>query len=153
MTLMQRQPRVEEPAYLAYVRTLPCLICRRLGSDPAHLRAAAPQYGKRQCGMGEKPDDCWALPLCRTHHDDQHRINEMRWWARHGFHDPHAVAIALYASRPNKQPPRPRKASKVAVRKPAAQRAKVGKSRPMQSRNEWPAQSRKLTSRPLRKKV
>lgn len=38
-------------------------------------------------------------------------------------------------------------------RKPRAERAKVGKSRPLESRPNWPAQSRKLTSRPLRSKV
>lgn len=140
MTLLQRQPRQEDAAYLAYVRGLPCLICRRPGSDPAHLRSAARQYGKRQCGMAEKPDDCWVLPLCRTHHDEQHRNNEMQWWARQGIPDPHAVAIALYASRPNKRPraERPRKGKPI-VRKPPEQRAKVGKSRPL-------ANGRKLQS-------
>lgn len=101
MTLRQRQPREEDPAYLAHVRTLPCLICRRPGpSDPAHLRTGARQYGKPPTGMGEKPSDCWVLPLCRTHHDDQHRNNELAWWARHGVPDPFVIAVALYAARP-----------------------------------------------------
>lgn len=111
MTLRQRQPREEDPAHLAYVRTLPCTICRRPGpNDPAHLRSGSREYGKRETGMGEKPDDKWTLPLCRTHHDDQHRGNELRWWARQGFPDPFALAVALYASRPNpsraRRPPR-----------------------------------------------
>jgi hypothetical protein len=41
----------------------------------------------------------------------------------------------------------------VKPRKPRAERAKVGKSRPLESRPNWPAQSRKLTSRPLRSKL
>ena len=54
----QRQPRIEDAAHLAFVRTLPCLVCGRPGpNDPAHIRAAAPTYGKRRTGMGEKPDD------------------------------------------------------------------------------------------------
>lgn len=100
MTLRQRQPRIEDAAWLAVVRKMPCLICQRPGSDPAHLRSAAPQYGKRQTGMAEKPDDCWVLPLCRAHHDEQHRTNELRWWISKGIPDPFAVAMALYAARP-----------------------------------------------------
>ncbi len=143
MTLRQRQPREEDPAYLAYVRTLPCLICRRPGpSDPAHLRSAARQYGKPPTGMGEKPSDCWVLPLCRTHHDDQHRNNELAWWQRQGVGDPFGLAVALYASRPVQT--RPRRQSRVRSRnqrKPPEQRTKILRrktkwaARPMQSRN------------------
>ncbi len=150
MTLLQRQPRIEDPVYLAYLRTLPCLICARPGpNDPAHLRSAALQYGKRQTGMAEKSDDRWALPLCRHHHDEQHRNNELRWWARHGIPDPFTVAMNLYASRPNASRPqveRPRKAPKVRVRKPAAERAKVPAGRPMESRSTFPP-GRPITGR------
>lgn len=127
MTLRQRQPREEDPAYLAYVRTLPCLICQRPGpNDPAHLRTGARQYRKPHTGMGEKPSDCWVLPLCRTHHDDQHRNNELAWWARHGFTDPFAVAIALYAARPAKtRPRRPSKVKSAKPRKPKSDRRPI----------------------------
>jgi hypothetical protein len=149
MTLMQRQPRVEDPAYLAYVRTLPCLICGRGPSDPAHIRAAAPHYGKRYTGKGEKPDDKWVLPLCRRHHDAQHRESELGWWAGMGLVDPFAVAVALYASRPGADRPRierPRR-SKPVTRKPKAERKPVGKSRPIPQRKaEWP-QGRPMQSR------
>lgn len=142
MTLRQRQPREEDPAYLAYVRTLPCLICQRPGpSDPAHLRTGARQYRKPSTGMGEKPSDCWVLPLCRTHHDDQHRNNEVAWWARHGFPDPFAVAVALYASRPVLTVSR----RKSRVKRTTPRRSK--RSRPIPQReNPWPP-SRKLASR------
>lgn len=143
MTLRQRQPREEDPAYLAYVRTLPCTVCRRHGpSDPAHLRTGARQYNKPPTGMGEKPSDCWVLPLCRTHHDDQHRNNELAWWQRQGVPDPFGLAVALYASRPVQT--RPRRQSRVRSRnqrKPPEQRTKIQSRgfepghRPMQSRN------------------
>lgn len=138
----QRQPRIEDPAYLAYVRTLPCLVCARPGpNDPAHLRSAARQYGKRQTGMAEKPDDKWTLPLCRTHHDDQHRNNELQWWARHGVADPFAVALTLYAGRPNAsvpRPERPRKVMKRRVRKPKSERRAVPPGKRLESRpNAW----------------
>lgn len=131
--LRQRHPREVDPAYLAYVRTLPCLICRRPGpSDPAHLRSAARQYGKPHTGMGEKPDDRWVLPLCRTHHSEQHRNNELAWWARQGFPDPFAVAVALYAACP--VPTRPRRQSRIKTvkpRKPKSERAAIPAGRPM----------------------
>ena len=136
MTLRQRQPRIEDPAYLAYVRTLPCQICRRPGgSDPAHLRTGAPQYGKPPTGMGEKPSDCWVLPLCRTHHDDQHRGNELAWWARQGIPDPFALAIQLYASRPVLTRPRLPRIKRTRLRKPKSERTPVRPNRPMGTGN------------------
>lgn len=142
MTLGQRQPRVEDPAYLAYVRTLPCTVCRHPGpSDPAHLRTGAPQYRKPHTGMGEKPDDCWVLPLCRTHHDEQHRGNELSFWLRHGFLDPFAVAMALYAARPVQTRPTERKRiTRTKLRKPKADRTKIPARK-----TEWP--SRKIPTR------
>lgn len=159
MTLRQRQPRIEDAAHLAYVRTLPCLVCKRPGpNDPAHLRSPALQYGKRYTGKGEKPDDKWTVPLCRKDHDDQHRRNELLWWASKGIPDPFAVAKAIYASRPGASQPRPRKAPKVRVRKPSDKRHKVAvgrrlpKGRPMESRSNFPpAGTRKLGSPILRK--
>jgi hypothetical protein len=138
---MFRQPREENPAYLAWVRTLPCTVCTRPGpNDPAHLRSAARQYGKRQTGMAEKPDDKWVLPLCRTHHTDQHRHNELDWWARQGFPDPFALATALYASCPVPTRPRQARSKPTSTRKPPEQRAKIH-----QRKTEWP--SRKFQKR------
>jgi hypothetical protein len=144
----QRQPRVEDAAYLAYVRTLPCLVCRRGPSDAAHIRAAAPQYGKRYTGKGEKPSDCWTLPLCRQHHEAQHRESELGWWAGMGI-DPFATAVALYASCPEalKRPRQERRRIvKVKPRLPKAARRSVGPSRPMQS------DPRPIPSRPFQRK-
>jgi hypothetical protein len=146
----QRQPSVEEPAYLAWVRLQPCLVCGRRGpSDAAHIRAAAPQYGKRYTGKGEKPDDCWTLPLCRQHHEDQHRTNELGWWAGKGI-DPFATAMALYASRPEalKRPRQERRRIvKVKPRRPKSARRSVGPSRPVQS-DPRPIQSRPFPKLP-----
>lgn len=137
-----RQPREENPAYLAWVRTLPCTICARPGpNDPAHLRSAALQYGKRSTGMAEKPDDRWVLPLCRTHHEAQHRENELRWWARMGFPDPFAVAVALYASCPVPTRPTVRRERQVSPRKPPEARKKIPNN-----------PERKIQSRPMRAK-
>lgn len=141
MPLEQRQPRIIDEAWLALVRKMPCTICRRPGpNDPAHLRSIAPQYGKSITGR-RKPDDCWVLPLCRAHHDDQHRGNELRWWLRHGVPDPFALAVALYATRPAELRPLPAPArpKKVRARKPPSERRKVGPSRPIPQRKaDWP---------------
>ena len=144
----QRQPRIEDPAYLAYVRQLPCTICQRPGrSDPAHIRSAARQYGKRQTGLGEKPDDKWVLPLCRQHHDEQHRRgDELAWWASYGIADPFALAIALYATRPVTARPRARREAKIRPREAPADRKKI----PAREA-EWP--SRKMQSRPFQRKA
>jgi hypothetical protein len=149
----QRQPRIEDAAHLAYVRGLPCTICGMPGSDPAHLRSAAPEYGKRHTGMQEKPDDCWVLPLCRRHHDEQHGTNELLWWASYGIADPFALAADLYASRPGASKPRQQSAKRerpVPPRKPKEQRANVGngQSRKLESRPNWPPKgSRKIPTR------
>lgn len=145
MTLRQREPRVEDPAWLAEVRKMPCLVCRRPGpSDPAHLRTAARQYGKPPTGMGEKPSDCWVLPLCRTHHDDQHRNNELAWWGRQGVPDPFGVAKALYAARPVLT--RPQRQSRAKPRKTKALRPIRSNPKIPRHENAWPT-GRKIASR------
>jgi hypothetical protein len=99
--LRQRQPRVEDRAFLAFVRRQRCRGC---GVFPpvqaAHLRRACPERGKRETGAGEKPDDRWSVPLCSTCHLDGpgalHKVEEERFFARIGV-DPFLVAAALFA--------------------------------------------------------
>lgn len=153
MTLTQRQPRIEDPAWLAQVRKMPCLVCHRPGpNDPAHIRSAAPQYGKRHTGFGEKPDDRWVTPLCRHHHDEQHaRGDELAWWISKGIPDPHGEAKALYAKRPaDLRPlPAPAKPKRVSVRKPVGQRRKIAKGPKLESRSRLPSkgEGRKFEAR------
>jgi hypothetical protein len=48
--------------------------------------------------MGQRPDDCWALPLKHFHHMAQHYSgNELAWWEAHGVADPFALAKEYYA--------------------------------------------------------
>lgn len=134
--IRQRHPREEHPAYLAWIRTQPCLVCRKPGpSDPAHLRSAALRYGKPHTGLGEKPDDRWAVPLCRKHHEEQHAFgSELAWWAAQGI-EPFAVAVRLYENRPAMPPPRvPKPSRKTPPRKPKAERRAIP-GRKLQSRN------------------
>jgi hypothetical protein len=67
--------RIRDADHLAYVRSLPCLICARTPSEPHHLRFAQPR------GMSSKPSDEWTVPLCLLHHRALHDAgSEERWW-------------------------------------------------------------------------
>lgn len=96
---MQRKPRRENGAQLAFVRSLPCLIC---GSTyevhAAHIRYHDRYYGKELTGAGRKPSDVWSVPLCCEHHvlgpDAQHNRGEREWWALNGI-DPLVIAALL----------------------------------------------------------
>ncbi|QIO34348.1 DUF968 domain-containing protein [Bradyrhizobium sp. 1(2017)] len=94
---MQRDPRQRDERYLAYIRTLPCCICGdNTSTEAAHLRVGliSASTPKRATGMGEKSSDKWALPLCSRHHREQHRMNELEFWASYGI-NPFELAISL----------------------------------------------------------
>lgn len=92
----QKRPRVEDAGHLKWIRTLKCCLCGAPGPDPAHIRSASPMFGKRETGGSEKASDKWVTPLCRTHHDEQHKAgNELLWWASKGV-DPFGLALALH---------------------------------------------------------
>lgn len=93
----QRQPRRKDGAYLLFLKLLSCPICGKKPVDPAHLRAGNRLLGKRAVGVGEKPDDAWANPLCRKHHDEQHATNELEFWRSHAI-NPFQFALALHAA-------------------------------------------------------
>jgi hypothetical protein len=97
--LRQRQPRVEDPKHLRWIRTLPCLISGQFGVEAAHVRYLDRRFNKRQVGLSEKPDDRWVVPLHHSHHrtgpDAQHSRGEREWWQRKGI-DPVIVAAALF---------------------------------------------------------
>jgi hypothetical protein len=97
-----RSARRRERDHLAFIRSLPCTICKkRRQVEAAHIRYADPTYGKASTGLGTKPDDRWTVPLCAEHHrtgtDAQHAGNERIWWTQHGI-DPLAVALKLHAA-------------------------------------------------------
>lgn len=105
-----KKPRLEKPhkpirserelddAHLKNIRQLPCLICGETPSDAAHVRYSSPVHGKRNTPMGQKPSDKWALPLCRKHHDEQHRTGELTFWNRANI-SPFLVCVKLYEKR------------------------------------------------------
>ena len=101
--LRQRQPRVEDAAYLKKVRCCPCISCGEdVGCDAAHVRMGTPD--KPNAGVGAKPDDMYTLPLCRSCHltgaESQHHVGERKFWHDVGI-DPIATCRALYKLRDN----------------------------------------------------
>lgn len=91
----RKRPRAHDGKHLDFIRGLPCLVTGTRPVEAAHVRYAAPQWGKRASGMGEKPDDRWAVPLSPAMHREQHSENEREWWLSKGI-DPIAVALALW---------------------------------------------------------
>lgn len=88
--------RQKSPKHLERIRTYECIICGDNTSvEGAHIRFGDPRVKKRPTGMGEKPDDVWAVPLCSGHHAMQHRWgDEKGFWAAIGI-DPIFYAMAI----------------------------------------------------------
>lgn len=102
--LRQRQPRVEDPAHLEFVRSKPCCVCRRPPrSEAAHIRMVDLKRGKGYTGKGVKPDDRWTVPLCSNqpgvrigcHYAQSDRRSEAAFWHARRL-DPFAIAERLW---------------------------------------------------------
>lgn len=52
---------LENDEYVHWIRTLPCLLCHGMESDPHHVRHA-------------RKNDYMAVPLCREHHGSIHNM-------------------------------------------------------------------------------
>jgi hypothetical protein len=82
--------RKRDKQHLRFVASQPCLICGRAPSDAHHLRFAQPR------AMGRKSSDEFVVPLCRTHHRQNHRTGrEESWWASVSI-DPLEIAAKLW---------------------------------------------------------
>lgn len=80
------------PLYLSFIRSRPCLVCEAtLEIEAAHVRVGG------DGGVGLKPSDYRAVPLCHRHHAQQHRDGERTFWRWLGA-DPNAVIIHLIAA-------------------------------------------------------
>jgi hypothetical protein len=82
--------RHRDKTHLRFVALQPCLLCGRSPSDPHHLRFAQPR------AMGRKNSDEFVVPLCRTHHRQNHQVgDEVSWWKQTKI-DPLKVALRLW---------------------------------------------------------
>ncbi len=90
------------PVFLSLVRQCACLKCGLApAGEAAHVRLQSAAHGKRG-GIGKKPADRWAVPLCggchRLDNDALHQIGENLFWHLLGL-DPLLVCERLYAAR------------------------------------------------------
>jgi len=84
--------RHRDKAHLKFVASQPCLVCGRSPTDAHHLRFTQPR------AMGRKASDEFTVPLCRTHHRENHRFgDEAAWWGRRAI-DPVATSRMLWIS-------------------------------------------------------
>ena len=84
--------RLRDKAHLKFVSSQPCLVCGRSPADAHHLRFTQPR------AMGRKVSDEFTVPLCRTHHRDNHRFgDEQAWWSRQSI-DPVGISRKLWVS-------------------------------------------------------
>ena len=93
--------RVEKPAYLDFIRSLPCIVTRKVPVEAAHVSYPEPRAGKLGRGKGAKESDCWAVPLHPDEHRHQHSMGEREYWKVVGI-DPCVVAAFLFAAYPNR---------------------------------------------------
>jgi hypothetical protein len=76
--------------HLRVVGRQPCLICGRMPSHAHHVRFAQSK------GLGLKVSDEFTVPLCTTHHQQNHATGDERgWWQEHKI-DPLPVARRLW---------------------------------------------------------
>jgi hypothetical protein len=76
--------------HLAFVRQLPCVACGKAApSEAAHVRTGT------DGGVGVKPGDRYAVPLCAACHAKQHQIGELTFWSALRI-DPLNVALRLW---------------------------------------------------------
>jgi len=81
MKVQRRRPKAgDDPAYKAFVKKQPCVVCGRRGRgvDGHHLINGK---GEARKGMGQTAPDKFLIPMCRDHHDQFHdRIGFCRGW-------------------------------------------------------------------------
>ena len=76
--------------HLAFVRQLPCVACGKAApSEAAHVRTGT------DAGVGIKPADRYAVPLCASCHANQHRVGELTFWSALRV-DPLNVSLRLW---------------------------------------------------------
>jgi hypothetical protein len=82
--------RIRSKEHLRFVAQQPCLICGRKPSHAHHIRYAQPR------GLSLKVSDEFTVPLCATHHSENHRTGDEQCWWEEKKIDPLAVAQGLW---------------------------------------------------------
>jgi hypothetical protein len=71
----RRSSRVEDKAYLAWLRLQPCGVARLLGRSDLCGGPTDPDHERQGVGMGQRASDRRAWPCCRIHHSQRHDLN------------------------------------------------------------------------------
>jgi len=89
-----RKGRDHDNKYLAWIRTIPCLLCDdyslwklKWGAYTDQVRSEAAHVGRR--GLGQKCSDRQTIPLCGEHHrfgSDSHHVLGKKFWEHHDLH-------------------------------------------------------------------
>jgi len=78
----------QDPAYLKFLRSLPCVIC--FSSRNVEAAHTGPH------GIGQKSCDYSCIPLCRQHHtvaaDSYHKLGQARFVIQHNLDLPTLIA-------------------------------------------------------------
>ena len=70
MKRKRRKPKPgDDPAYKAFIKTQPCVVCGSDEVDPHHIINGK---GDARKGMGQTVPDRFLLPACRQHHEEFH---------------------------------------------------------------------------------
>ena len=87
--------RWKSPAHLKHVRSHACVYCDATAPiEAAHVRNGS------DAGMGRKPSDFYAVPLCKPCHQRQHNLGEVTFWRGH---DPQAIIAELIRTSPKRR--------------------------------------------------
>jgi hypothetical protein len=91
----KRSSRFRSQKHLNHVRSHACVVCdAEAPIEVAHLRLGT------HTGMGQRPDDWSATPLCKSCHAKQHTIGEATFWERFAEKDPQAIIAELIRTSP-----------------------------------------------------
>lgn len=99
-------PQIRNASHLKWVRGHECAVAMRSPDliegkqcsgriEAAHIRVGT------DGGMGVKPGDNWAIPLCSFHHAEQHRMGELTFSVIYGI-PLHTIAQLLWARSPHR---------------------------------------------------
>lgn len=98
---MKEAPQIRNASHLRWVRGFDCACMDKPGMgcvgniEAAHVRTGT------DGGLGVKPSDCFAIPLCSAHHQLQHRIGEAEF-ERIMEIDMRAIADLLWIKSPHR---------------------------------------------------
>lgn len=94
-------PQIRCQSHLKFVRGFECCIAGREGHECGGKIEAAHVRNGTDGGMGVKPSDSYAVPLCNEHHRLQHVWGETTFWATYKI-DPLKLAAELWAKSPHR---------------------------------------------------